>query len=241
GVTPTLGPDATGVGWVFQYVVTGAQRTLAELRSIQDWFVRFQLSKADGVAEVASIGGFVQTYQVIVDPQKLQAYGLPLGKLTEAIRGSNRDVGGRSIEMSETEYLVRGRGYLRNADDIGQIVLANQAGTPVLLRDVAQIQLGPDERRGITELNGEGEAVAGIVLQRDGQNALTVIDSVKQKIAEIANSLPQGVSITPVYDRSSLIYRAIDTLNHTLLEESFIVALVCVVFLLHVRSALVAI
>jgi copper/silver efflux system protein len=241
GVTPTLGPDATGVGWVFEYVVTGAQRTLAELRSIQDWFVRFQLSKADGVAEVASIGGFVQTYQVIVDPQRLQAYGLPLAKLTEAIRSSNRDVGGRSIEMSETEYLVRGRGYLRNADDLGGILLANQGGTPVLLRDVAQIQLGPDERRGITELNGEGEAVAGIVLQRDGQNALTVIDSVKQKIADIAGSLPQGVSITPVYDRSSLIYRAIDTLKRTLLEESVIVALVCVVFLLHVRSALVAI
>ena len=241
GVTPTLGPDATGVGWVFEYVVTGAQRTLAELRSIQDWFVRFQLSKADGVAEVASIGGFVQTYQVIVDPQKLQAYGLPLGKLTEAIRGSNRDVGGRSIEMSETEYLVRGRGYLRNADDLGGIVLANQAGTPVLLRDVARIQLGPDERRGITELNGEGEVVSGIVLQRDGQNALTVIDSVKQKIAEIAGSLPQGVSITPVYDRSGLIYRAIETLKRTLAEESIIVALVCVVFLLHVRSALVAI
>ena len=172
-----------GCPWgVFEYVVTGAQRTLAELRSIQDWFVRFQLSKADGVAEVASIGGFVQTYQVTVDPRKLQAYGLALGRLTEAIRASNRDVGGRSIEMSETEYLVRGRGYLRNADDIGKIVLANQGGTPVLLRDVASVQLGPDERRGITELNGEGEAVGGIVLQRDGQNALTVIDSVKQKI-----------------------------------------------------------
>jgi copper/silver efflux system protein len=241
GVTPTLGPDATGVGWVFEYVVTGAQRTLAELRSIQDWFVRFQLSKADGVAEVASIGGFVQTYQVIVDPQKLQAYGLPLGKLTEAIRSSNRDVGGRSIEMSETEYLVRGRGYLRNADDLGQIVLFNQGGTPVLLRDVAQIQLGPDERRGITELNGEGEVVSGIVLQRDGQNALTVINSVKQKIGDIAASLPKGVSITQVYDRSGLIYRAIETLKRTLAEESVIVALVCVVFLLHVRSALVAI
>lgn len=241
GVTPTLGPDATGVGWVFEYVVTGAQRTLAELRSIQDWFVRFQLSKADGVAEVASIGGFVQTYQVVIDPQRLQAYGLPLGRLIEAIRASNRDVGGRSIEMSETEYLVRGRGYLRNADDLGGIVLASQSGTPVLLRDVAQIQLGPDERRGITELNGEGEAVAGIALQRDGQNALTVIDSVKRKISDIASSLPQGVSITPVYDRSSLIYRAIETLKHTLIEESLIVALVCVVFLLHVRSALVAI
>ena len=157
GVTPTLGPDATGVGWVFEYVVTGAQRTLAELRSIQDWFVRFQLSKADGVAEVASVGGFVQTYQVIVDPQKLQAYGLPLGKLTEAIRASNRDVGGRSIEMSETEYLVRGRGYLRNADDLGQIVLSSQGGTPVLLRDVAQIQLG---RRAVRDTWMAGAQIA---------------------------------------------------------------------------------
>jgi Cu(I)/Ag(I) efflux system membrane protein CusA/SilA len=241
GVTPSLGPDATGVGWVFEYVVTGAHRTLAELRSIQDWFVRFQLSRADGVAEVAGIGGFVQTYQVIVDPRQLQAYGLSLARLTDAIRASNRDVGGRSIEMSETEYLVRGRGYLRNEDDLRQIVLASDNGTPILLRDVARIELGPDERRGITELNGEGEAVGGIVLQRDGQNALTVIDSVKRKIQEIAGSLPEGVTITPVYDRSSLIYRAIDTLRHTLIEESLIVALVCFVFLLHVRSALVAI
>jgi Cu(I)/Ag(I) efflux system membrane protein CusA/SilA len=241
GVTPSLGPDATGVGWVYEYVVTGAQRTLAELRSIQDWFLRFQLSRADGVAEVASLGGFVQQYQVVIDPQKLQAYGIPLSKVTEAIRSSNRDVGGRSIEMSETEYLVRGRGYLRGVSDIEQIVLTMLNGVPVRLGDLARVELGPDERRGIAELNGEGEVVSGIVLQREGQNALAVIRSVKQRLAEVAESLPQGVAVSPVYDRSDLILRAIDTLKHTLLEESGIVALVCVVFLLHVRSALVAI
>ncbi|MFL5252466.1 MAG: efflux RND transporter permease subunit [Rhodopila sp.] len=241
GVTPSLGPDATGVGWVYQYVVLGAQRTLAELRSIQDWFLRYQLARADGVAEVASLGGFVQQYQVVVDPQKLQAYRIKLAQITEAIRGSNRDVGGRSIEMSETEYLVRGRGYLRGVGDIEQIVLSMQNGVPVRLADVARVELGPDERRGLSELNGEGEVVSGIALQRAGQNALSVIDSVKQRLKEVAGSLPQGVSVQAVYDRSALIVRAIDTLKHTLLEESLIVAAVCVVFLLHVRSALVAI
>jgi Cu(I)/Ag(I) efflux system membrane protein CusA/SilA len=241
GITPSLGPDATGVGWVYQYVVLGAQRTLAELRTIQDWYLRYQLTKAEGVAEVASVGGFVQQYQVVVDPQKLQAYGLTLAQLTSAIRASNRDVGGRVVEMSETEYVVRGRGYLRNTKDLEEIALKMQGGTPVLLRDVARIELGPEERRGIAELNGQGEVVSGIALQRDGQNALRVIDSVKQKLAEIAPSLPQGVRVEAVYDRSDLIHRAIETLKHTLTEESIIVALVCIVFLLHVRSALVAI
>jgi len=241
GITPSLGPDATGVGWVYQYVVLGAQRTLAELRTIQDWYLRYQLTKAEGVAEVASVGGFVQQYQVVVDPQKLQGYGLTLAQLTSAIRASNRDVGGRVVEMSETEYVVRGRGYLRNSKDLEEIALKMQGGTPVLLRDVARVELGPEERRGIAELNGQGEVVSGIALQRDGQNALHVIDSVKQKLAEIAPSLPQGVSVEAVYDRSDLIHRAIETLKHTLTEESIIVALVCIVFLLHVRSALVAI
>jgi Cu(I)/Ag(I) efflux system membrane protein CusA/SilA len=241
GITPSLGPDATGVGWVYQYVVLGAQRTLAELRTIQDWYLRYQLTKAEGVAEVASVGGFVQQYQVVVDPQKLQAYGLTLAQLTSAIRASNRDVGGRVVEMSETEYVVRGRGYLRNTKDLEEIALKMQGGTPVLLRDVARIELGPEERRGIAELNGQGEVVSGIALQRDGQNALRVIDSVRQKLAEIAPSLPQGVRVEAVYDRSDLIHRAIETLKHTLTEESIIVALVCIVFLLHVRSALVAI
>jgi Cu(I)/Ag(I) efflux system membrane protein CusA/SilA len=241
GVTPSLGPDATGVGWVYQYVVTGAQRTLAELRSIQDWFLRYQLARADGVAEVAGVGGFVQQYQVVVDPQRLQAYRIPLAQVTQAIRASNRDVGGRSVEMSETEYLVRGHGYLRGIQDIEQIVLAQQNGIPVLLRDVARVELGPEERRGIAELNGEGEVVSGVVLQREGQNALTVIESVRRRLAEIAGSLPEGVTVSSVYDRSALIARAIETLQHTLVEESLIVALVCIVFLLHVRSALVAI
>src|SRR5438128_1156226 len=241
GVTPSLGPDATGVGWVYQYVVLGAQRTLAELRTIQDWYLRYQLTKDEGVAEVASVGGFVQQYQVVVDPQKLQAYGLTLPQLTAAIRASNRDVGGRVVEMAETEYVVRGRGYLRNAGDLEQIALKVQGGTPVLLRDVAHIELGPEERRGIAELNGQGEVVSGIALQRDGQNALHVIDSVKQKLAEIAPSLPKGVTVEAVYDRSDLIHRAIETLKRTLVEESLIVAAVCIVFLMHVRSALVAI
>ena len=241
GVTPSLGPDATGVGWVFEYAVIGAKQTLAELRTIQDWFVRYQLTKAEGVAEVASVGGFVKQYQVVVDPVKLRAYGISLSKLTEAIRTSNMDVGGRVIEMAEREYMVRGRGYLRGSSDIEQIVLKTERGTPVRVRDVARVELGPDERRGLTELDGAGEVVSGIVLQRDGENALSVIKNVKKKIEEIAGGLPESVKILPVYDRSNLIYRAIDTLKHTLLEESSIVALVCVIFLLHARSALVAI
>ena len=241
GITPSLGPDATGVGWVFEYAIVGAQRTLAELRSIQDWLVRFQLTKAGGVAEVASIGGFVKQYQVVVDPTKLRAFGISLSQVTDAIRASNTDVGGRTIEMSEREYMVRGHGYLKGIGDLENIVLKSEAGTPVFIKDVGHVELGPDERRGLAELNGEGEVAAGIVLQRDGENALTVIKNVKQKIVEIAGSLPKGVSILPVYDRSDLIYRAIDTLKHTLIEEGVIIALVCVVFLLHVRSALVAI
>ena len=241
GVTPSLGPDATGVGWVYQYAVIGAQRTLAELRSLQDWSIRYALTAADGVAEVASVGGFVKQYQVVVDPRKLQAYGIPLARVTEAIRASNTDVGGRVVEMTETEYVVRGRGYLRGMSDIEQIVLKADRGAPVLLKDVARVELGPDERRGVTELDGEGEVVSGIVLKRDGANALDVIENVKAKVAEIAASLPDDVSIKAVYDRSDLIYRAIETLKRTLLEESLIVGLVCIVFLLHARSALVAI
>ncbi len=241
GVTPTLGPDATGVGWVYQYVVLAKDRTLAELRTLQDWYLRYQLTKAEGVAEVASVGGFVQQYQVVVDPQKLQAYGVPLTKVAQAIRMSNQDVGGRVVEMAETEYVVRGRGYLRGTKDIEEIVLKVDRGTPILLRDVARVEIGPDERRGLAELNGEGEVVSGIALQRYGQNALNVIQSVKDKLEELKAGLPEGVSIESVYDRSELILRAVDNLKVTLIEESLIVALVCIVFLLHVRSALVAI
>ena len=241
GVTPSLGPDATGVGWVYQYVVIAKNRTLAELRSIQDWFVRYQLTKAHGVAEVASVGGFVKTYQVTVNPQRLQAYGIPLKKISEVIAMSNRDVGGRVIEMAETEYVVRGRGYLRGISDLENLVVKAQAGTPVLLRDVAHVELVPDERRGIAELNGEGEVVAGIVVARHGQNALDVIHNIEAKLGEIASGLPEGVSIQAVYDRSGLIHRAIETLSWTLVQQGAIIALVCMVFLMHVRSALVAI
>ena len=240
-VTPSLGPDATGVGWVYQYVVLGAQRTLAELRTLQDWFIRYQLTQAQGVAEIASVGGFVQQYQVVVDPRQLQAYGIPLMRVSEVIRSSNRDVGGRVVELAETEYMVRGKGYLRGIGDLEQLVLKAEGGVPVLLRDVARVELGPDERRGIAELNGEGEAVSGIAVARFGANTLDVIHNVKAKIAEIASGLPAGVTIETVYDRSDLIHRAIETLKNTLIEESLIVALVCIVFLFHVRSALVAI
>jgi len=241
GVKPTLGPDATGVGWVYQYAVIGAQRTLAELRTIQDWFVRYQLTKAQGVSEVASVGGFVKTYQVTVEPRKLQAYGIPLMKVVEVIRASNRDVGGRVIEMAETEFVVRGRGYLRGLSDIENLVVKAEKGAPVLIRDVARVELAPDERRGIAELNGEGEVVAGIAVARYGENALDVIYNLKTKIAEISSGLPEGVSLQTVYDRSDLIHRAIKNLRWTLIEESVIVALVCIIFLLHARSALVAI
>ncbi|MBL8421488.1 MAG: efflux RND transporter permease subunit [Dechloromonas sp.] len=241
GVTPTLGPDATGVGWVYQYALLASNKTLAELRTLQDWYLRYQLAKAPGVAEVASIGGFVQQYQVTVDPVKLRAYGIPLMRVAEVIRRSNRDVGGRTLEMAETEYMVRGRGYLRGREDIGNLVLKAQNGTPVRIADIGRVELVADERRGLTELNGEGEVVSGIAMARYGQNALEVIHNLKAKVAEISAGLPAGVSIETVYDRSELIHRAIDTLKRTLAEESLIVALVCIVFLLHLRSALVAI
>ncbi len=241
GVAPSLGPDATGVGWVYQYVVRGAQKSLAELRTIQDWYVRYGIAKAEGIAEVASVGGFVKQYSVVIDPRRLQALGIAVAKVRDALRTSNMDVGGRTIELAETEFAVRGRGYIKSLSDLEQIVLRSDRGVPVLLRDVARVELAPDERRGITELNGEGEVVSGIALQRFGENALAVIRNVKARLAEIAPSLPAGVTIESVYDRSDLIHRAIDTLKRTLVEESLIVALVCVVFLLHVRSALVAI
>jgi copper/silver efflux system protein len=241
GVAPTLGPDATGVGWVYQYAVVAKDQTLAELRSLQDWVVRYAASKAEGVAEVASVGGFVKQYNVVVDPQRLRSFGIPLQKVKDAVRNSNMDTGGRSVELSEFEFMVRGRGYLKGISDLEQIVLKSDGGTPVLMRDVAQVELGPDERRGVTELNGEGEVASGIALQRFGANALTVIDNVKASLDEIVPSLPKGTEIVPVYDRSQLIEAAIETLKSTLFEESVIVALVSIIFLLHVRSALVAI
>ncbi|TWI11496.1 efflux RND transporter permease subunit [Aerolutibacter ruishenii] len=241
GITPTLGPDATGVGWVYQYVLKSARHSLDQLRALQDWYVRYQLTTAPGVAEVASVGGFVRQYSVTVDPVRLRAFNIPLSRVSEVIASSNRDVGGRVLEMTETEYMLRGRGYLRGTADIEKLVLRAEGGAPVLIGDVARVELVPDERRGIAELNGEGDVVAGIAVARYGENALSVIHGLKEKISEIAGGLPEGVSIEAVYDRSDLIHRAIKTLRATLLEESVIVALVCLIFLFHARSALVAI
>ncbi|MBI2379522.1 MAG: efflux RND transporter permease subunit [Gammaproteobacteria bacterium] len=241
GVSPTLGPDATGVGWVYQYALQSDRHDLAELRAAQDWYVRYQLTKAQGVSEVASVGGFVKQYQITVDPTRLQAYGIPLERVAQVVRDSNTDVGGRTVELAEREYMVRGKGYLRGVEDLEKLVVKAEGGTPVLLRDIARVELGPDERRGVAELDGEGEVVAGIAMARYGQNALDVIHNLKAKIDEIASGLPEGMRVETVYDRSALIHRAIDTLRNTLLEESLIVAAVCIVFLLHVRSALVAI
>ncbi|MBX5009812.1 efflux RND transporter permease subunit [Rhizobium lentis] len=241
GVTPTLGPDATGVGWVYQYAVVAKNLTLAELRSLQDWVVRVGVSKSEGVAEVASVGGFVKQYSIVVDPSRLKAQRISLNDISNAVRASNTDVGGRTIELSEFEFMVRGRGYLKGVSDIENIVLKTQGGTPLRLGDVAKVELVPDERRGITELNGDGEVASGIVLQRFGANALTVIDNARKSLASVQSSLPAGTEIVPVYDRSTLIESAIETLEGTLIEESIVVALVTVAFLLHVRSALVAI
>lgn len=240
-VRPVLGPDASGVGWIYQYVVAAKDRTLDELRAIQDWYLRYQLIAAQGISEIASVGGFVKTYQVTVDPRRLQAYGIPLKTVSEVIAASNRDVGGRVIEMAESEYVVRGRGYLRGIDDLEKLVVRAHAGMPVLLRDVARVELVPDERRGIAELDGEGEVVSGIAVARHGQNALDAIHNIETRIDEISLGLPDGITIQPVYNRSELIHRAIETLNEVFIEQIVIVALVCAVFLMHVRSALVAI
>jgi Cu(I)/Ag(I) efflux system membrane protein CusA/SilA len=240
-VRPSLGPDATGVGWVYQYVVLAKNHALDELRAIQDWFLRYQLTAAEGVAEVASVGGFVRSYQVTVNPRQLQAYGIPLKTVSQVIAASNRDVGGRVIEMTETEYMVRGRGYLRGIEDLEKLVVKAEKGTPVLLRDIARVELVPEERRGIAELDGEGEAVSGIAVARHGEHALDITRNLEKKIAEIAPALPAGVSIRPVYDRSDLIQRAVATLRAVVVEQIIIIALVCAVFLMHVRSALVAI
>lgn len=241
GVTPALGPDATGVGWVYQYAITGENLSLAELRSLQDWVVRYGASRADGVSEVASVGGFVKQYSVTVDPVRMRAQGVTLSDIGSAIASSNMDTGGRTVELSEFEFMVRGRGYLAGTEDIGNITLRSVAGVPISLKDVARVEIVPNERRGIAELNGDGEVASGIVLQRVGANALDVIDNAKAELDTVAQSLPDGVEIVPVYDRSELILSAFKTLKTTLLEESLVVAGVTILFLLHVRSALVAI
>ena len=241
---PTIGPDATGVGWVFQYALVDdtGQRNLADLRSLQDWYVRYALASVDGVAEVASIGGFVKQYQVNLDPNKLAAYDKSVKNVVDAIRASNNEVEGRLLEFSGREYMVRGRGYLTSLDDIQRISLgADTHGTPVRVGDVADVQLGPDIRRGVAELDGKGEVVGGIVVMRFGENALRVIDRVKAKLTELRSSLPQGVRVVPTYDRSGLINDSIATLRRTLIEEAIVVSLVILVFLFHVRSALVPI
>ena len=242
GVSPTLGPDATGVGWVYEYVLHSDTHDLAQLRSIQDWFLRYELSSVPGVSEVASIGGYVKQYQVVVDPTKLLAFDIPLQKVRMAIARSNNDVGGRVLEMGETEFMVRGLGYIKGVKDLENVPLGlGPGGTPVLLRNVAEVRVGPELRRGLLDENGQGEAVGGIVVMRQGANALEVIENVKARLEQVKSGLPQGVTIRPAYDRSGLILRAVDNLKHTLVEESIIVTLVCVLFLFHVRSALVGV
>ena len=241
---PALGPDATGVGWVFEYALVDrtGQHDLSQLRSIQDWFLKYELQTVPGVAEVATLGGMVRQYQVVVDPDKLRAFGLPLSKLKTAIQRGNQETGGSVIEMGEAEYMVRATGYIQSIEDLSQIPLGvNAQGTPLVLSDVAEIRLGPQMRRGIADLDGEGEVVGGIVIMRWGENALTTIEGVKNRIAELERSLPDGVEIVPTYDRSDLINRAVETLEGKLLEEFIVVALVCAVFLFHLRSSAVII
>ncbi len=244
GVSPTLGPDATGVGWVFQYALVSenGKQSLADLRSFQDWYLRYWLQSVPGVSEVASIGGFVKQYQVQVDPVKLQGYRIGLSEVIRAIRRSNNEVGGRVIEASEREYMVRGRGYIRSLDDLRSIPVGTDGqGTPIIIQDIAHVTIGPDMRRGVAELDGLGEAVGGIVIMRYGENALNVIDRVKKKLIEIEPSIPEGIRVVTVYDRSDLILRAVATLKEKLIEISVVVSLVCVVFLFHIRSAMVPI
>ena len=243
GVTPALGPDASGVGWVFQYALVDqtGKYDLAQLRSLQDWYLRYQIASVEGVAEVASLGGFVRQYQVNIDPNRLAAYRLSPKTVVDAIRMGNNEVGGRSIELSGAEYMIRGRGYIRSVKDIEAIAVGGDRGTPVLIRDIGSVTLGPDMRRGIAELNGQGEVVSGIVVMRHGENALNLIDRVKQKIKEIEPSLPKGIRIVTTYDRSDLILRSIATLKEKLIEEGLIVSVVIIVFLFHIPSALVVI
>ena len=244
GVSPSLGPDATGVGWVYEYALidrTG-KHDLAELRSLQDWFLKFELKTIPGVAEVATLGGMVRQYQIQVDPNKLRSYGIPLSKVVSALQADNQETGGSVIESAEAEYMVRSHGYLETLDDFRNIPLSvSNTGTPIVLSDVARIQIGPELRRGVTELNGEGEVTGGVIVMRAGQNALEGINAVKTKLETLKKSLPAGVEIVTTYDRSQLINRAVENLTHKLIEEFIVIALVCAVFLWHFRSALVAI
>ncbi len=244
GASPALGPDATGVGWIYEYALVDrtGKHDLAQLRSLQDWFLKYELQTVPGVSEVATVGGMVKQYQVVLDPDRLRAYGLPVSKIKQAIQRANQEVGGSVIEMAEAEYMVRATGYIQGLEDLHRIPLGvNAQGTPILLKDVGEIRLGPQMRRGIAELDGEGEVTGGIVVMRWGENALKTIAAVKAKLEDLKNGLPDGVEIVETYDRSALIQRAVDTLNRKLLEEFLVVALVCIVFLFHIRSALVVI
>src|SRR5467141_2313873 len=243
GVHPTIGPDATGAGWVYEYALVDHNHrySLADLRSLQDWFLRYQIATVPGVAEVASIGGFVRQYQVRLDPDKHRAFNIPLSTVIEKVRDSTNEVGGRLLEFRGAEYMVRGLGYLRSLSDLETVPVASKNGTPVLVRDLGTVAFGPDIRRGVAEWNGEGEAVGGIVVMRYGLNALNVIAGVKKKLAEIKASLPQGIEVVAGYDRAGLIQDSIKTLQRDLLEEAAIVSIVIIVFLFHFRSALIPI
>ncbi|MGB2255938.1 MAG: efflux RND transporter permease subunit, partial [Spongiibacter marinus] len=243
GVQPTLGPDASGVGWVYQYALVdrSGQHSLADLRSFQEFKLRYWLSSLDGVAEVATVGGFLKEYQIHLDPHRLAAANISLQKVADAVRQSNQDAGGRVLEIAGHEHFIRGRGYLKSREDLENVVIGlDNKQVPILLKQVADITLGPAMQRGLAELDGEGQVVGGIVVMRYGENALAVIDRVKARLAELESSLPEGMEIVTTYDRSTLIRRAIDTLKFTLLEEMVVVSLVIIAFLLHVRSALVA-
>ncbi len=244
GLSPSLGPDATGVGWIYEYALVDrtGKHDLSQLRSMQDWYLRYPLQTVEGISEVASIGGHVKQYQVEVDPNALLAYNIPLSKVKRAIQRSNNDVGGKLVEMAETEYMVRGLGYIQSISDLEVIpVGVDDNGTPIRLKDIAHIQIGPELRRGAAELNGEGEVAGGVVIMRYGENAMATIERVREKLAELQKGLPEGVEIVPVYDRGDLIERAVENLVEKLIEESIVVSLICILFLLHTRSALVAI
>ena len=243
GVKTELGPDATSVGWVYQYALVdhSGKHSSDELRSYQDWFLNYSLASVPGVAEVATVGGQVRQFQVSVDPNKLAAYRIPIGAVINAVKSSNSEVGGRLVEYSGREYMVRGRGYVKTTKDLESAVLKAYDGTPVRLSDVATVSLGPELRRGITDLDGQGDAVGGIVVMRQGENALNVIRSVKARLAELKDSLPKGVEVVSVYDRSDLIHRAIDTVTHKLIEEMIVVSIIILIFLWHIPSALIPI
>src|SRR6202011_5149036 len=243
GVNPVIGPDATGVGWIFEYALVddGGKQDLAQLRSLQDWTLRYAIESVEGVAEVAPVGGFVKQYQIDLDPNKLAAYNVSVSEVVDAIRKSNMDVGGKTVEIATTQFFVRGRGYIRSLSDLEKVVLKVENGVPIYIQNVADVHFGPDLRYGVAELNGQGEVVGGIVVMRYGENALKVVEGIKKKIEEIKSSLPSGVRLVPTYDRSTLINLAIDTLREKLVEECVVVAIVSVIFLWHVRSAFVAI